>query len=345
MSPITKIRTRPAPRRALSFASLITAAILAAACEGGQSPLAPDTVVDAPVAFVNVGAGTDAIAAGVSVQLTAQAMDAQGRPLSGRAVTWTSSDTTVATVSQAGVLTAIRAGATAITAAVGGVSGGMEMHVFMAPAFVVVLPGGNTVQPGESIQLAARGLSAQGDSLYRPATWSSENPRVATVDAAGRVTAHLPGSAVIVATMDGVTGRAIVFVPGAQYRPLIAVDGGLLPAGGLVRTRTVADGSALEQQLVVTGGALQLTDSGYVQTTTIDVYEGSVRVDSEVHEDAGVMLYDLYTGNPIFQSTRIAGLIYRGEFLYANGFWTGEIVVTRTIAGASRAAAFRFGRS
>lgn len=342
----TKIHTRRAGRRALRHLTVITCALLAAACSDDvQSPLGPpDTVADAPVAFVNVGAGTDVIAAGASVQLTAQAMDAQGRPLSGRAVTWTSSDTTVATVSQAGMLTALRAGATGITAAIGGVSGRMEMHVFVAPEFVVVLPGGNTMQPGESIQLSARGLDAQGDSLYRPATWSSVNPGVATVDAAGRVTAHRPGSAVITATMDGVVGRAIVFVPGAESRPLMSVDNALLPAGGLVRTRIGADGSTLRQQLVVTGGELRLVDGGYFQTVIIDVYEGSVKVDSEVHVDAGVMLYDLYTGNPIFQSTRTAGLIYRGEFLYQNGFWTGEIVLTRNVAG-SRAADFRFGQS
>ena len=271
-------------------------------------------------------------------------MDAQGRPLAGRAVTWTSTDTSVATVSQAGVLTGIRDGDVEIMAAIGGVSGGIGIRVLVAPQFVVVLPGGNGLQPGETVQLSARGLTAQGDSLYRPAMWSSENPGVATVDASGRVTAHRPGSAVIAATMDGVVGRAIVFVAGAQSRPLVSVDGGLLPARGLMRTTIASDGSAIQQTLVVTGGELRVTDGGYVRTIAVDVYEGAVKVALEVHEDAGIMLYDLFTGHPIFQSTRTAGLIYRGEFLYANGFTTGEIVVTGTLPGASRPAAFRFDR-
>jgi hypothetical protein len=339
----TKIHSQRAPYRALSVLSVITAALLAAACEGGHGPLAPDTVGHAPVAWVNVGAGTAAVPAGASVQLTAKALDAQGRPLAGRAVTWTSTDMAVATVSQDGVLTAIAAGQVGITAAIGGVSGRIELRVFTAPEFVIVLPGGNGLQPGESVQLYARGLSTQGDSLYRLATWSSENPAVATVDAAGRVTAHRPGSAVIAANMDGVVGRAIVFVAGAQSRPLVSVDGGSLPAGGLVRTATASDGSAIQQTLVVTSGELRLADGRYVHSIAIAVYEGAVKVGLEVHEDSGVMLFDMLTGNPIFESTRTAGLTYRGEFLYANGFTTGEIVVTRTLSGTSRAAEFRFG--
>ena len=60
---------------------------------------------------------------GETVTLTAQARDASGNTISGKTFTWMSSDMDVATVSSAGVVTAVANGSATITAATDGVNG------------------------------------------------------------------------------------------------------------------------------------------------------------------------------------------------------------------------------
>jgi uncharacterized protein YjdB len=60
---------------------------------------------------------------GSTVQLSAQALDAAGNPLSGVAFSWSSSDGGVASVNGSGLVNAKKEGAVTITAAGGGKSG------------------------------------------------------------------------------------------------------------------------------------------------------------------------------------------------------------------------------
>jgi uncharacterized protein YjdB len=69
-----------------------------------------------PVASVRVTPSPDTVAVGAASTLTATPLDAANNPLTGRTVTWASIDTTIATVSQTGVVTGVAAGTTTITA-------------------------------------------------------------------------------------------------------------------------------------------------------------------------------------------------------------------------------------
>lgn len=66
---------------------------------------------------------------GTAVQLSAQLTDAQGMPVSGKPVTWTSSDPAVAEVSAQGLLTARQRGSANITASAEGVTGQLTVQV------------------------------------------------------------------------------------------------------------------------------------------------------------------------------------------------------------------------
>ncbi len=80
--------------------------------------------VRTPVASVSVTPATAQLTlGGATSQLTAVARDANGAPLSGRTIVWTTSSAAVATVSQTGVVTAVTAGAATITATSEGRSG------------------------------------------------------------------------------------------------------------------------------------------------------------------------------------------------------------------------------
>src|SRR5439155_7465722 len=76
-----------------------------------------------PVASVAVTPPSASVDEGKTVQLTATPKDANGTPLSGRVVTWVSSNTTVATVSASGLVTGKVAGSATITATSEGHSG------------------------------------------------------------------------------------------------------------------------------------------------------------------------------------------------------------------------------
>ncbi len=87
----------------------------------------------AAVASVKVTPATGSIAVGGTLQLTATPQDSAGRALSGRTVTWTSSKSSIASVSGSGLVTGVGAGSATITAASGGKSGTAAITVSAAP--------------------------------------------------------------------------------------------------------------------------------------------------------------------------------------------------------------------
>jgi len=90
-------------------------------------------VVRVPVASVTVSPAVASILVGAIVQLTATPRDASGAPLSGRAVTWTSSAPPVASVSGSGLATGQAAGSATITATSEGKSGAATVTVQTPP--------------------------------------------------------------------------------------------------------------------------------------------------------------------------------------------------------------------
>ncbi len=89
----------------------------------GKSATATVTVVIAPVAQVIVSPATGTVGLGQSLQLTATVKDAVGNTLTGRPVTWQSSNSQIVSVSSAGVARGLNLGDVTITATAGGVNG------------------------------------------------------------------------------------------------------------------------------------------------------------------------------------------------------------------------------
>jgi len=75
----------------------------------------------------------------------------------------------------------------------------------------VTVPGPDTVEVGESIQLSARPLDKNGDSVGTPVAWVSADP-AATIDASsGVLTGVSPGTARVQATNAGLSSQLITF--------------------------------------------------------------------------------------------------------------------------------------
>src|SRR5438309_1769089 len=167
----------------------------------GQSGTATVNVTLAPVASVTVAPSSASIAITGTAQLTATPKDASGNPLTGRAISWSSSDNTIATVNGSGLVTGVAAGSVTITATSEGKSGTATITVAGAPvASVTVTPASASVQAGQTQQLSATLKDANGNILTgRTVTWSSSNTAVATVSSSGLVTAKVAGAATIAA--------------------------------------------------------------------------------------------------------------------------------------------------
>src|SRR5207249_4539476 len=180
----------------------------------GKSGTASVTVADVPVASVTVSPTAPNMYAGGTVQLTATLKDASGNVLSGRALTWTTGNGAVGTVSASGLVTGVAVGAVTITATSEGQAGTAAVTVSTVPvASVVVNPATATVVVGATTQLSAVTKDAAGSVLSgRVISWTSSNTAIATVSAAGLVMGVAAGSATITATSEGKSGTASVTV-------------------------------------------------------------------------------------------------------------------------------------
>ena len=187
---------------------------IAAVCEGVFSGNVTVNVAAAPVASVQVTASVSALQVGQSVTMAATPRDAQGNALTGRAVTWSSTNAAAATVSSTGLVTAVAPGQAEIRATSEGITGSAAMTVVQVPvATVSVGPPTATLVAGQSTTLSAVTTDANGSVLTgRAVTWSSGNAGIATVSQAGVVTAVAPGTVTISATSEGRTGTSQVTV-------------------------------------------------------------------------------------------------------------------------------------
>ena len=169
-----------------------------------------------PVATVAVSPNPTSVQAGQTVQLAATLRDANGNVLSGRPITWTTSNAGIATVSSSGVVTGVAAGGpVTITATSEGRSGTSSVTVTQVPvATVAVAPPSGSVVAGQTLQLTATLRDAAGNVLTgRPITWSSSATGTATVSGSGLVTGVAAGGPITVtATSGGQSGTSSITV-------------------------------------------------------------------------------------------------------------------------------------
>lgn len=150
-----------------------------------------------------------------TTQLTATPEDSAGDPLAGRPITWKSLATGIATVTPAGLVTGVAAGAAVIQATAQGVIGEDALKVTTAPVSSVVLsPATSQVFIGQTEQLTAVVTNATGAPIPRaPVAYSSSTPSVATVNpSTGVVTGVGAGITTITGTSGGKSGQAAVAV-------------------------------------------------------------------------------------------------------------------------------------
>lgn len=188
------------------------------------------------VAAVAVTPARPTLESGDQVPLRVRAMDAAGNVLSGRRVVWESRHPSVATVTEAGIVTGVASGTTTITATVEDQIAQAHVTVTAARAATLsVSPSESALQVGGRIRLNAAAFDARGRPVPgQTVAWQSSDPSVATVSADGVVTAVGAGSASIVARGGGLTGISTVTVKATRARATPTLQ----PPSGAIRKPT-----------------------------------------------------------------------------------------------------------
>jgi hypothetical protein len=139
---------------ASSRRTFILAAVLAACATDSSAPPTPVETVDIVVA-------DPSFAVGAAIQLQITLRDASGAVLSGRTIIWSTSDSSVATVSGTGVVSGVGLGSAIITATSEGVSDSVAVTIVAGPAAVLTfttqpttVAAGTAINPG--VEVTAR---------------------------------------------------------------------------------------------------------------------------------------------------------------------------------------------
>jgi hypothetical protein len=175
-----------------------------AACGGsgsdpvGSSPSPPL----ATLASLSVALDRTALVVGQTTQASLTGRDRAGQPVTLGATTWISSAPAVATVSTAGLVTAVGAGSATVTASAGGLSASAGVTVTAAPVLTTlsVRVANPALVSGTTIVAQVTGTDQFGAPIATgPLTWSSSSPTVASVSETGAITGILAGPATITA--------------------------------------------------------------------------------------------------------------------------------------------------
>ena len=195
-------------------------------------------------------------AVGQTIQLTARVFDQNNNAMSGATVTWSSSNISVATVSQQGLVTAVKNGVARITATSGSATRSIDVRVMQSAGSIVIAPPMATLMSlGTTVQLEATVLDRNGQPVSDASVnWSSGNEGVATVDGSGLVTAAGPGTTEITARSGVVEGTMTVSVMQRVHAVVLMPSEAVMFPGDTLRVTAVANdaGGALVAGAVFT---------------------------------------------------------------------------------------------
>ena len=188
--------------------------------ENGTIGSVAPCVTVVPVTSVSISGGDFELKEGASKQLSATVAPANATD---RAVSWKSSNTSVAAVNASGNVTAVAAGTATITATAGGKSATVTVtvtpEVVDIPVQSVAISGTGvsggkaTISVGAGLNLNA--VITPSNATDQNVSWLSSDDSVATVSSTGAVRGIKAGMAVIMATVGGKSASVIVTVQDA----------------------------------------------------------------------------------------------------------------------------------
>lgn len=214
-------------------------------------------------------------------------------------ITWTTANSSVATVDTTGKITAVAPGATTITATYQTLTGqktkDISVKVLIPITGVTIKPNSNiTINKGETTTLSVEVTPANAEE-DKTVTWSSDHPEIASVNAStGVVTGNANGTAIITGTLKNgktVTANITVHVPvssvtlnqntlnlnkGDTYNGLVAT---INPSDSTIKTIAWSTSDAAVASVDTSTGVITaVADGTAIITATIEGKSATVTV-------------------------------------------------------------------
>jgi 6-phosphogluconolactonase (cycloisomerase 2 family) len=307
------------------------------ACSGGGS----QTRTPPALVSISVTPPTPTVTAGQTQQFKATGSYSDGSSSDiTTSVTWSTGSVDIATINSVGLLTAVAAGTTTVSASSGSLSGSVNLSVKPSLVSIAITPGAPSIAAGLTQQFAATGTYSDNSTavITSSVTWESATTSVATIDAAGQATSTTQGTTLITAS-SGTVSASVTLTVTAPALTSIAIS----PA-----TATLQMGAATPLQFSATGtytdnSTEDLTDSVIWSTvnswvasintsgaagplragyTAISAASGSIQamasltvlanprylyVDSAAGRDITRMAVNAGTGQPVFEGYQLTG--------------------------------------
>ena len=211
------------------------------------------TKEESKVASVEVTPSQATAAPGSKLQFKAVGKDASGQVLPDKVKTWFAAPFDSATAEESGEVSFVEPGEITVGALIGKKTG--YAHVVVSKPHVAridVTAPGAPLAVGASHLLSATPRNANGESRSDIAlTWTSENPAIASVDAAGLLHALKQGQANIKVSGDGTSGTTTVAVLKNKFAGLtVSPASAAAKTGDVLHFETKSrDGSALPVEI------------------------------------------------------------------------------------------------
>jgi 6-phosphogluconolactonase (cycloisomerase 2 family) len=280
------------PRRFAFVFFAVFVGLVFSGCGGGSSAPRLTGLTVAPTSA--------SVVAGSQQAFTATGLFANGTTQDETsAVTWTSSNSAVATIVSGGAATGVAAGTASITANLFGVTSNAAALTVTPSSTLIsiaVTPMNPVISAGATQQFTATGtyMNAGGPNTTKDitgqVTWASVTTATATIDASGLATGVANGASMITATLDTVVGQTtltvgVPVVVGLKVSPInptaavgttavfsvleLLSDGSTQPLTGTITwasdtpaTATIPANSRVAQAVAVGTAKISATESG-----------------------------------------------------------------------------------
>ena len=221
-----------------------------------------------------------------------------------KAVRWKSSNTSVATVNSAGVVTGVAAGNATITA-VAADGSGIEDDVTVVvtqPVTKIDITGDTNIFKGATTQLTA--AVTPSNASDKTVTWKSSNDSIATVSATGLVTAVKTGTVVITATAkdgSGVKGAVNVTVSVLVSAISISGETAVFEGGKTTLTASVTPEDAANKSVTWSSSNADIASVNAAGEVT-GVKAGTATITATAKDGSGIKATREITVKPVLVS-------------------------------------------
>ena len=161
---------------------------------------------------ITVSPASVSVGMGGTAQLTATCKDQNSNTMTCPTLTWSSTNSSIATVDSTGKVTGVTQGTTNITASSGSIVSNVSTVTVTSPPVltsIVLAPATTSININTSVQLTAICKDQNNNTMTCPGlTWNTSSSSIATVNSSGLVTGIATGMANITAIAGSVTSNS-----------------------------------------------------------------------------------------------------------------------------------------